>query len=296
MIGKEVIETIVQTYNLPVKKRSKIISIAIQQIKSFEGFKDAYEYINFLVEKFVQIPYEERFFMRLNHPKYRDSETQSHELLYIPTYLKEDNQKDLKGKLKGKTTILGRPIIQIEPFIKLGRRKYNKKPLVLFRKHEDFYRGKSRTEVYNIDPGMYQALRIWNQLDIAIPEVKSISYKSISKKKEKEIITTFQTLKSPTAIARKLNISRATVDYYLVEKHKLRKVGQKGAIRYPIQMIKDIVNCLKKCKIASKVARCYDVSIRTVIRHGRDAGVPILSRGGNIENILKNEKHMPKTL
>ncbi len=294
MIKKEIIESIVQTYELPVKKRNKIINVVIQKIESFEKFKDAYEYINFLVERFIQTPYEERFFMRLDHPKYRDSETQVHELLYIPTYLKEDNQRNLKEKLKGKSTILGRPIIQIEPCIKFGRRKYNKNPLALFREH-DFYKNKSRTDIYNIDPGMYEALRRWDQLQIAIPEVKLISYKSISKKKEKEIIKASKILTSPTFIAKKLNITRATVDYYTIKKHKLRKPNKKGVIGYPKQMIKDIVECLRECKIASKVAKCYDVSIRTVIKHGREAGVPILARGGNIENILKNKKHIPKT-
>ncbi|MCK4553060.1 hypothetical protein KAT80_02560 [Candidatus Pacearchaeota archaeon] len=289
---EKIIESIVQTYDLPVKKKNKIISIAIQQIKSFEGFKDAYDYINFLVERFCQTPYTERFFTRLDHLVKEDSDTKFHELIYMPAYLKEDNQKDLKEKLKGQSSILGRPIIQIEPFIKLGRRKYNKKPLVLFRKHEYFYRGKSRTEVYHIDPGMYEALRIWNQLHVAIPQVKIIPYKRISKKKEKEIIEASKIFTSPTDIARKLNTTRATVDYYTIKKHKLRNHNKKGPIGYPKQMIKDIVECLRECKIASRVAEWYDVSIRMVINHGREAGVPILSRGGNRR---QNKKHTPKT-
>ncbi len=295
MIEREVIESIVKTYDLPIKKRNKIINIAIQKMESFEKFSDAYGYINFLVERFHQTPYAERFFTRLDNPKYHDSETQVHELIYMPVFL-EDNQKDLKAKLKKGQSILGRPIIQIEPCIKFGRRTYNKNPLALFRKH-DFYKNKLRTEIYNIDAGMYEALRRWNQLHIAIPEVVAPgSTTKISKETENEIIKASKTLTSPTAIARKLNITRATVDYYTLKKHKLREVGKKGAIRYPIQMIKDIVDCLRECKIASKVAEYYGVSRFMVVRHGREAGVPILSRGGQIENILKNKKTHSKNL
>ena len=295
MIEKEVIESIVQTYNLPIKKRNKIISVALQKIESFEEFSDTYRYINFLVERFHQTPYAERFFTRLDHVVRGDSNIKFHELIYLPEYLEDDNQKDLKEKLKGKSTILGRPIIQIEPCIKFGRRTYNKNPLALFRKH-DFYKNKARTEIYNIDAGMYEALRRWNQLHIAIPEVVAPgSTTKISKKTEKEIIETSKILTSPTAIAKKLNITRATVDYYTIKKHKLRTTNKKGAIGYPKQMIKDIVECLRECKIASKVAEYYGVSRFMVVKHGREAGVPILSRGGNIENILKNKKHIPKT-
>ena len=286
MIEKKIIESIAQTYKLPVKKRNKIISIAIQKMEMFEKFSDAYEYINFLVERFCQTPYVERFSTRLDHIVKEDSNTKFSELIYVPEYLEEE--AILKTKLKKGQSILGRPIKQIEP-IKFGRRTYNKNPLAFFREH-DFYKNKSRTEIYNIDAGMYEALRRWGQLHIAIPEVKPIPYKRISKKKEKEIIEASKIFTSPTDIARKLNITRATVDYYTITKHKLRKSNKKGAVGYPKQMIEDIVECLRECKIASKVAEYYGVSMRTVVRYGREAGVPILSRGGNIENILKNKK------
>ncbi len=274
---EKTIESIVKTYQLPVKKRNKIISIAIQKIGSFEGFSDAYGYISFLVERFHQTPYAERFFTKLDHLVRDDSNTKFSELIYSPEYL--EGETKLKTKLKKGQSILGRPIRQIEP-IKFGRRTYNKNPLALFREH-DFYKNKSRTELYKIDSGMYEALRRWGQLKIAIPQVKKIFHKRISEEKENEIIKASKTLTSPTAIARKLNITRATVDYYTLKKHKLREIGKKGAIRYPIQMIKDMVDCLRECKIASKVAEYYGVSMRTVIRYGREAGVPILARGGN---------------
>ncbi len=282
---EKTIEAIVRTYNLPVKKRNKIISIAIQQSGSFEGFSDAYEYINFLVERFHQTPYAERFFTKLDHLVRDNSNTKFHELIYILDYLEEDNQRDLKTKLKNLKqkgqSILGRPIVQIEPFIKFGRRKYNKNPLALFREHK-FYENKTRTQLFKIDSGMYEALRRHNQLHLAIPNIISPGFTTkISDKKEKEIIKIFQTLTSPSVIARKLKVTRATIDYY-AKKHKLRKLNNKtGVPGYPKQMIKDVIECLKKCKIASKVARCYDISIRTVIKHGREMGVPILSRGGN---------------
>ena len=271
---QKTIESIIKTYQIPLKKRNKIISIAIQKMGSFEKFKDAYEYISFLVEKFCQTPYQERFFTKLDHIVRDDSNTKFSELIYTPEYLEEN----VKTNLKKGQSILGRSIIQIKP-IKFGRRKYNKNPLALFREH-DFYKNKSRTELYKIDSGMYEALRRWGQLHLAIPDVKPIPYKSISKKKEKEIIEASKILTSPTAIAKKLNVSRATVDYY-AKKHKLRTFDRKGVVGYPKQMIKDIVECLRECKIASRVAEWYDVSIRMVINHGREAGVPILSRGGN---------------
>ncbi|MFH1521868.1 MAG: hypothetical protein ABIF18_02825 [archaeon] len=298
MIKKETIELIVNTYDLPIKKRNKIIGIATERFEGFEGLEGVYRYINYLVERFHQTIYEERFFTRLDSMVNENSDTLFHELIYIPDYIEEDNQRDLKEKLKewikekGPLVILGRPVIQMEPSIKLGRRKYNKNPLALFKKYEEFYRGKSRTEVFNFDSGMYESLRINNQLHMAIPQVIAPgSTTKISKEKEKEIIKTYKILKSPTKIAKKLNMSRATVDYYLVKKYQLRAPNKKvGAPGYSDIMINDIIECLKKCKKASRVAKCYGINRWTVIKHGRRAGVPILSRGGNIENILNNIK------
>jgi len=298
---RSLIESIINTYELPIKIKNKIINVAQSNLKT-NNYQEIYSYISFLVEKFYQTPYKERFFTRLDAPIKEGSNTQFYELIKTPNYT-EDSQKDLKEKLEKlilgqeePLIFLGRPIIQIEPVIKLGRRQYNKNPLSLFREHHEFYRGKSRTQVFHDDSGMYESLRRWNQLHIAIPEVIAPgSTTKISKKKEKEIIKTYQTLKSPTKIAKKLRITRATVDYYL-EKHKLRTLNKKtGNPGYSKQMIENIVECLNECKNASKVAKLFGVSRWAVIKYGRNSGVPILSRGGNIKNLLKNKKHTPKT-
>ena len=47
---KEIIESIVQTYQLPVKKRNKIINIAIQKIESFS--KKTFEIYSTIFDKF----------------------------------------------------------------------------------------------------------------------------------------------------------------------------------------------------------------------------------------------------
>jgi hypothetical protein len=294
-------------YELPEKLRIKIKSIALRTINGRQFSQDEiYIYISNLVDKFLIVPpYEERFFARLDYPRYQDSKTLESELIEIPGLFLENNKcvkerlKELKSKQNGSLRILGKPVLQIEPFIKLGRRKYNNEntPLDLYRKYPHVYAGKSRTQLFYLDAGMYETLRRWNQLKKAIPEIKDTKFKGISKKKENEIIETYKMIKSPTAIAKKLNISRGAIDRCLVERHKIRTPNnQAGNPGYSQKMITDVVECLKKCKKASKVAECYGINRFTVIKHGRKAGIPILHRGGDINNILKNKKPNPKTL
>lgn len=283
----KIIESIVDSYDIPGKAKSRIVSIARENLerRGVNDYSEMYSYIDFLVERFTS-PYEERFFTRLDHPEFEDSDTTPHELLILPNSLKGDSQRDLKERLKGVKEVLGRPIIQREPIIRLGRRTYNGNPIDLFRAHEEFYGGKSRTQLFEFDAGMYESLRRHNQLHIAIPEIRDTRFKGISGEKEREILETFRTVKSPTTIARMLNVSRATVDFYLIEKHGLRKLNERtGNPGYSQVMINDMVDCLRKCKKVSKVAECYGVSRWTVTKHAREVGVPILSRGGDITNI-----------
>jgi len=190
------IELIVGTYELTSKQKKKIINIAKHKINSLENFEEAYSYVSFLVERFYQTPYKEKFFTRLDSFVKDDSDTFFYELIKTPIPIKENNQRELKEKLKKLISkqeepliFLGRPVIQIEPFIKLGRRKYDKNntPLNLYKAHPEFYKDKSRTKVFNDDPGMYESLRKWNQLHIAIPEViaPGSTTKISDKKREK---------------------------------------------------------------------------------------------------------------
>ena len=82
-----------------------------------------------------------------------------------------------------------------------------------------------------------------------------------------------------------------------MKKHRLRELNKRsGNPGYSKQMINDIIICLRKCKKVSKVAECYGISNYTVTKHGRKAEIPILPRGGEIENILKMRKYFPKSL
>jgi len=305
MIEREVIELIANTYDIPREKKEKIINIAFRKAEKFSitEFEKIYDYIDFLVERFHQTPYLERFFIRLDHPRYPDSRTLEHELTEMPNHLKESNDIWLKEKLKELSlkskeplTILGRPVLQIEPYIKFGRRVYNEKnPLDIFYSNPKIFSGKSRTQLFQIDASLCESLRRRNQLEIAIPYIINTKFKGISKEKEEKIIRAHKIMKSPTKVAKEIGVTRATVDYYIVKKHKLRTPNKKtGNPGYPKEMIKEIIKCLKEYKKASKVAKCYGVSRWTVIKHGREAGVQILPRGGNIENILKGKKEPQK--
>ncbi len=303
-IGKEgLIKLILDSYDIPSHKKKRLYNIATRGIENLGLVKHdkIYSYIDYLVDKFHPfIPYMEKFFTRLNHPLYRNSETLTEELIYISNnpneekYRTNEKLKKLISQQEDPSTILGRPIIQIEPNIKLGRREYNQNPLALFRKYEKFYGNMSRTQLFDLDPGMYEALRTWKQLEIAIPEIKP-KFRTVSARKEKEIINTYKTIKSPTEIAKKLKISRFAVDYYLTKKHKLRKPNKRvGTPGFSKKMIEDIIECLKKCKKSSKVAKCYGITRFTVTKHGRRAGIPILPRGRQIENITKSKKEGDK--
>ncbi len=181
---------------------------------------------------------------------------------------------------------------QLETAIpKTIHRDFKKNPLAFFRKYQEIYKGMSRSELFKFDPSLYESLRRWSQLELAIPNVKDTKFKGLPKENIEEIIKFLKIHKSPTKVAKKLNISRATVDKYGL-KYKIRKPNKRtGTPGYSKQMIKNMVECLKKCKKASKVAECYGISRFTVIKHGRKAGVPILSRGGIIENITKNKSY-----
>ena len=144
------------------------------------------------------------------------------------------------------------------------------------------FQGTSVEEIENAFRGSIEDYLEWCKKDGVNPE-KPYSGKfnlRLSPELHKEVAVT----------AKKLKISRAAVDYYLVEKHNLREPSTRtGNPGFPKKMVEDMVECLKKCKKASIVANCYEVSIFTVVKHGRKAKVPILPRGGQIENITKNK-------
>ena len=299
MKREELVKETLQFYELPINLKNKITAIAIRKVKELSLSKpeEVYIYLSNLVDKFLIVsPYEERFFKQLDHPRYQDSKTLEGELIYIPSFREENNEwakerlKKLVSEQKEQLTILGRPVIQIEPEIKFGRRFYDENftPLSIYNSHPQLFNGKSRTQLFQIDASLYESFRRRGLLQKVIPEIKDTKFKGISKQKEKEIIDIYKTIKSPTKIAEKLKTTRATVDFHLVKKHRLREPNKRsGNPGYSKQMINDIIGCLRKCKKVSKVAECYGISNYTVTKHGRKAGIQILPRGGKIENILK---------
>jgi len=225
MIERKVVESIVETYDLSDKKKKQLVGMAMEIPKYIETFEDVCNRVAYIMDTFYRKDHLERDFTRLDHPR-KGSNRVFHELISTPSYLEEDKegkeyrQRDLKEKLKKLAseqkeplTILGRPVRQIEPVIRLGNRRYNGNPIVIFRK-EEFFEGKSRKEVHTLDQAMYKSLQKHNQLHIAIPKIKDTRFKRISKEKESEIIEAWEILKSATKIAKKLNISRTTVYEY----------------------------------------------------------------------------------
>jgi len=203
--------------------------------------------------------------------------------------------EQLAKENNGRFAIPKKPIIEIQLhplLIKFGRRNFKRNPLAFLREHSLYYGWiTKRTELFQFDPSLYEALRRWEQLDLAIPNIiPPGSTTKIPLEKEIKIIDALQNFKSPTKIAKELGVTRAAVDYYGI-KHKVRTPRKKtGNPGYSEKIIEDVVECLKKCEKASKVAQCFGISRYTVVKHGRKAGVPILSRGGDINNILKNRK------
>ena len=309
MQKEDLIKETLKFYELPPKLRSKITSIATRRVNELHLSKpdEIYQYLGNLIDKFLIVsPYEERFFTRLNHPRYGDSNTLESELIGTTNFLDRNNEwlKERLKKLvlgqKEQLTILGRPVIQIEPVIKFGRRKYDENftPLSIYESHPKLFDGKSGTQLFQIDASLYESLRRRGLLQKIIPnKIPPGSSTKISEEKEKKIIEFYQRLKSPTKIAKRLKISRGAVDRCLVERHKIRSLNKRsGNPGYSQVMINDIIECLRKCKKASKVAKCYGISRFTVVKHGRKAEIPILPRGGKIENILKMRKYFPKSL
>ena len=296
-----IVEETLRFYELPKKLNEKITKIAIRRIKELgiDKTEEIYIYMSNLIDKFlITAPYEEKFFTRLDSARDHDSKTLEHELIEIPHYIesqKKDQKEWAKEKLKKLSfdsekplIILGRKLIQIEPFIKFRRREYNqeKTPVNIYNKYSSVFKGKSRTQLFLTDPSLYESLRRRNLLEKVISFDKRL--KGISEKKQKQIIDTFKITKSPTKTAKILGLSRATIDKYTL-KQRLRKLNKRtGNPGYSEKMLEDVVDCLKKCKSASKVAECYGINRYTVIKHGRKVGVPIQKRGGKIENILKS--------
>ncbi len=81
-MSEKVIDSILKTYRIPRELKDKISQFTSKKIDaSFIGsYSEIYDYISYLVDQF-QTPYEERFFTRLDLPKYENSSNLYHEFL-----------------------------------------------------------------------------------------------------------------------------------------------------------------------------------------------------------------------
>ena len=109
--------------------------------------------------------------LKTSHPVYHPKPYQVQgRLAKIQARLEEIAQK---YKVNGRIVFPRRPIqyVRFNPLcIRFGRRLLGENPLQFFRKHAHVYRGLRRGELFEIDQGLYQALRTNNQLHLAIPE------------------------------------------------------------------------------------------------------------------------------
>lgn len=94
MVEEAIIESIVNTYDLPQRIKYKVKNIANRRVgELFIGeYDDVYSYVDSLVEKF-QEPYEERFFVRIDASAY---DILNHELIEDKNFSPE-NEEDLDG-------------------------------------------------------------------------------------------------------------------------------------------------------------------------------------------------------
>lgn len=130
---------------------------------------------------------------------------------------------NLEAKYGSRGTIIlpPRPIISVrrnsqELDIRFGARKYNGNPLAFYESNQEIYQGMGRTELARFDQGMYQSLRVANQLDQAIPEKRYKPGKKLSKEQVNLILKTFKANGGHLAnTAKTLSHSPGTVRTYL---------------------------------------------------------------------------------
>lgn len=83
-------------------------------------------------------------------------------------------------KVDGRLAIPPVPIVEIKfnpLFIRFQQRDFDGNPLAYFLSHNDVYKDVSRSQLKRIDPYLYVALLRANQLDIAIPQKKGVTYR-----------------------------------------------------------------------------------------------------------------------
>ncbi len=98
-MSKKVIESILKTYEIPGKLKNKISSIVSQRVKdySIKDYDQIYNYIAYIIGEF-QTPYEERFFTRLDDPKYENSNMLYHEFFSNEDIIENILEKQMNSK------------------------------------------------------------------------------------------------------------------------------------------------------------------------------------------------------
>lgn len=169
----------------------------------------------------------------------------------------------------GQLFIPRRTIVSVEfdPLkIKFNQRHYNGNPLAFFRKHEETYRGISRTQLSRLDSGLYWALSNAEQLDDAIPQVlKRVN--RLSKDKIDEILNAYDIYDGKaTLAAHNLEVCEYSIlKYWRRAKLKIRKRGNHGL---PEKMIDKIINAHSTCKGSpTHAARELRISIPSIYRY-----------------------------
>ncbi len=206
----------------------------------------------------------------------------------IDTRLLEERLQELRDRYErdGRLVIPPRPIsaIRFKPLsIEFGRRRYNGNPIALFRENFEAYKDRSRSRLSSFDSGIYRALRIYGQLELAIPE--KIITNSLPQEKIAEIPYTVEANEgNTTASAKILNLSRKTTSKHAKAAGvKVRKVGD------PLFSSKEISDNIIPAHAkfdgyaweASKHKYGLDnkkYSASTFLRYWRSYGLPIQKR------------------
>ena len=95
MSKKNIIEFIVDTYDLSPKLEEKIVRISRSRINELgvNGFDGIYRYIGNLIDKF-QVPYGEKIALRLDKPVSYDSNNNFHEIIGVEDLELEEKESD----------------------------------------------------------------------------------------------------------------------------------------------------------------------------------------------------------
>lgn len=295
MKKEEVVRSAINFYEIPKQLKRKITNIAIRRIEELQISRtdDIYTCVSDLVDKFlITPPYEERFFTRLDHPRYDDSRTLENELFWGLEQFNENPNTDNKGI----------SVKEVYEILSPSLDKYIKKLFerIMIKCKKDYFPLLSQEYLTrNIGQivGKLEKLLAHNEKEIITPN-RTIQirfnpltiwwlernpdgrFKGISQEKQEILFEAFEKNRIVRLAAKEAGISTATGAKYLRKNnYALRPVGFK-ANEIPIQKKLLIIREHERCNNATRVGKKFNVSKGTTLRIWRNKNLLTLKQGG----------------